>query len=714
MDVNSAFLYTIDEEVYVTQPPGFVDPKFPNKVYKVVKALYGLHQAPRAWYATLSTFLERSGYKKGAINKTLFIKQDKKDIMLVQVKQKEDGIFISQDKYPLVKDEKAADMDVTYRSMIGSLMYLTAFRPDIMFAVCACSRFHVTPKISYLQVVKMIFSNEALAIPEQTAAGVNTPRCDEDSLKLKELMVFFVHFVLRKMELELLLFWSTAKVKTVNDEVRVQPLIDGKMVTIKESSIRCILKLDDEEGTSCLANNDIFTSLANMGYEKMSDKLTFYKAFFSPQWNTMASAIICLATNQKFNFSMCILLSLVKNIEAEVPFYMFPRFVQLLVDHQLGDMSHHQDIYDNPSLTKKVFANMKRVDTGFSGVITPLFESILVQVVEEVGEAQDDVSSKPHKKHKSKKQQPKAPKVLTPAPSPEHHIPSPSNAPISDADKDSLKFQELMDLCKTLSNKVLDLKSEVIDLKYSFTHKIAKLEERVVKLEEENRALKEKSFKTTQVDTVAPVEHMEKSFKHGRMTTYKDKDVEEAQAKAYNLDLQHTEKVLGMQDTDDEEPAEMKEVLEVVKAAKLITEVVTIAQPSITVAQAPKPSAPKRRMGVIIQDPEETATSIIMHSEIDMDEEFVRQLEAEMNANINWNDVVEQVKRRERQDNTCLNDSPGDGEKLNWRNLILSWMTSSLEENYWDLWTSTYYCCSSYLVLLVMVTAAEEEMRRQH
>nr|GEW96815.1 putative ribonuclease H-like domain-containing protein [Tanacetum cinerariifolium] len=184
IDVKSAFLYgTIDEEVYVTQPPG-VDPKFPNKVYKVVKALYGSHQAPRAWYATLSTFLERSGYRRGAIDKNLFIKQDKKDILLVQVyvKQKEDGIFISQDKYvaeilkkfdflsvkttstpietqkPLVKDEEAADVDVhLYRSMIGSLMYLTAFRPDIMFVVCACSRFQVTPKTSHLQAVKRIF-----------------------------------------------------------------------------------------------------------------------------------------------------------------------------------------------------------------------------------------------------------------------------------------------------------------------------------------------------------------------------------------------------------------------------------------------------------------------------------------------------------------------------------------------------------------------------
>ncbi|GJR55890.1 putative ribonuclease H-like domain-containing protein [Tanacetum coccineum] len=167
MDVKSSFLYgTIDEEVYVSQPLGFVDPKFPNKVYKFVKALYGLHQAPRAWYATLSKFLVESGYRRRTIDKTLFIKKNKKDIMLVQVKQKEDGIFISHDKYvaeilkkfdfmsvktastpiethkPLVKDEESADVDVhIYRSMIGSLMYLTTSRPDIMFAVCACSRF---------------------------------------------------------------------------------------------------------------------------------------------------------------------------------------------------------------------------------------------------------------------------------------------------------------------------------------------------------------------------------------------------------------------------------------------------------------------------------------------------------------------------------------------------------------------------------------------
>ncbi|GJY52050.1 putative ribonuclease H-like domain-containing protein [Tanacetum coccineum] len=225
MDVKSAFLYgTIDEEVYVSQPPGFVDPEHPTKVYKVVKALYGLHQAPRAWYATLSTFLEKHGYKRGTIDKTLFIRRNKKDIMLVQVyvddiifgstnkswcdefealmqsrfqmssmgeltfflglqvKQKKQGIFISQEKYvaeilkkfdlvhvkaaitpmetklPLTKDEEAFDVDVhLYRSMIGSLMYLTASRPDIMYAVCVCSRFQVTPKTSHLNAVKRIF-----------------------------------------------------------------------------------------------------------------------------------------------------------------------------------------------------------------------------------------------------------------------------------------------------------------------------------------------------------------------------------------------------------------------------------------------------------------------------------------------------------------------------------------------------------------------------
>ncbi|GJR15111.1 putative ribonuclease H-like domain-containing protein [Tanacetum coccineum] len=154
MDVKSAFLYgKIEEEVYVYQPPGFEDPHFPDKVYKVEKALYGLHQAPRPWYETLSTYLLDNGFHRGQINKTLFIKRHKDDILLVQV-YVDDIIFGSTKKEmtktastlmetnkALIKDEEAEDVDVhLYRSMIGSLIYLTTYRPNIMFDVCACAR----------------------------------------------------------------------------------------------------------------------------------------------------------------------------------------------------------------------------------------------------------------------------------------------------------------------------------------------------------------------------------------------------------------------------------------------------------------------------------------------------------------------------------------------------------------------------------------------
>nr|GEU63926.1 hypothetical protein [Tanacetum cinerariifolium] len=155
--------------------------------------------------------------------------------------------------------------------------------------------------------------------------------------------------------------------------------------------------------------------------------------------------------------------------------------------------------------------------------------------------------------------------------------------------------------------------------------------------------------------------------------------LEESQAKVYHLDLEHAEKVLTMQDTDEAEPSEVEEVIEVVTAAKLMTDVVTTtAATTIIVAQVPKASAPRRRRGVIIQDPEEIATaSVIVQSKvkskdkgkgilveepkplksqakIEQDEAFARELKAELNANINWNDVVDQVKRKERQDNTVM------------------------------------------------------------
>nr|GEU45945.1 hypothetical protein [Tanacetum cinerariifolium] len=188
MDVKSAFLYgTIKEEVYVCQPLGFEDPDYPDKVYKVVKALYGLHQAPRAWYETLANYLLDNDLCKAfeKLMKDKFQMSSMGELTFflgLPVKHKQDGIFISHDKYvakilrkfgltdgksastpidtkkPLLKDLDGEDVDVyTYMSMIGSLMYLTSSRPDIMFAVCACDRFQVTPKASHLHAVKRIF-----------------------------------------------------------------------------------------------------------------------------------------------------------------------------------------------------------------------------------------------------------------------------------------------------------------------------------------------------------------------------------------------------------------------------------------------------------------------------------------------------------------------------------------------------------------------------
>ncbi|KAJ9565617.1 hypothetical protein OSB04_001583 [Centaurea solstitialis] len=225
MDVKTAFLYGhLKEEVYVSQPEGFVDPDHPDYVYVLDKALYGLKQAPRAWYEELSTYLLSKGFKKGSVDSTLFIMKEGDHIVVIQVyvddiifgstskelckkfetimtqefkmsmmgeinfflglqvKQFPDGIFINQSKYifDLLKkydmsscnfigtpmatgnkigpDHEGKDVDLrTYRGMVGSLMYLTAIRPDIMFATCVCARYQAKPKESHLAAVKRIF-----------------------------------------------------------------------------------------------------------------------------------------------------------------------------------------------------------------------------------------------------------------------------------------------------------------------------------------------------------------------------------------------------------------------------------------------------------------------------------------------------------------------------------------------------------------------------
>jgi hypothetical protein len=224
MDVKSAFLNgPIKEEVYVEQPPGFEDSEYPNHVYKLSKALYGLKQSPRAWYECLRDFLITNGFKVGKADPTLFTKTIANDLFVCQVyvddiifgstnkficeefsrimvqkfemsmmgelkyflgfqvKQLQEGTFISQTKYTQdilnkfgMKDAKPIktpmgtnghlDLDTggksvdqkVYRSMIGSLLYLCASRPDIMLSVCMCARFQADPKEVHLRAVKRI------------------------------------------------------------------------------------------------------------------------------------------------------------------------------------------------------------------------------------------------------------------------------------------------------------------------------------------------------------------------------------------------------------------------------------------------------------------------------------------------------------------------------------------------------------------------------
>ncbi|GJY25991.1 putative ribonuclease H-like domain-containing protein [Tanacetum coccineum] len=436
MDVKSAFLYgKIDEEVYVCQPLGFEDPKFPNKVYKVEKALYGLHQAPRAWYETLFTYLLNNGFQRGQIDKTLFIKRIKSDILLVQkfqmssmgeltfflglqVTQKDDGIFISQDKYvdeilkkfgfstvktastpmetskPLLKDAEAEDVDVhLYRSMIGSLMYLTSSRPDIMFVVCACARFQVTPKVSHLHAVKRIFRY----LKGQPKLGLWYPKDSPFDLEAYSDSDYAGASLDRKSTTGGCQFLGS---RLISWQCKKQTIVANSTT---EAEYVAAASCCGQNGTA--ANDEI--QVSDVGLTFYCAKTTAWNGFSS----TMASAIICLATHQKFNFSKYIFDNMVKNLEGGVKFLMYPR--------------------------------------------------------KDIKVPQPSGSTKP----------------ITDEAANEEHVPIHSNDPLLSGE-DRLKLNELMELCTNLSQRVLNLEN----IKTSQAAEITKLKEMVKKLERRNKS----------------------------------------------------------------------------------------------------------------------------------------------------------------------------------------------------------------------------------
>ncbi|GJZ24284.1 putative ribonuclease H-like domain-containing protein [Tanacetum coccineum] len=222
-----------------------------------------------------------------------------------------------------------------YQKLIGKLIYLTTTRPNIAYTVSCLSQFMHNPLRSHLKTaIKVIMylkgsPDKGINVIKGSVSGIDLKAySDADSARCADTKVNPIIYTSCIGQ-----FWATTKVQTVNEVRQLQALVDKKRVIITESSIQCDLHLEDAGGTDCFPTTTIFEELARMGA-----KSTAWNEFSS----TMASLIIYLATNQKFNLSK----------------YIF--------DAMLGDMSQHKKIFVNPFHTKKVFANMKRAGKDFS------------------------------------------------------------------------------------------------------------------------------------------------------------------------------------------------------------------------------------------------------------------------------------------------------------------------------------------------------------
>nr|GEW73919.1 xylulose kinase-1 [Tanacetum cinerariifolium] len=432
-------------------------------------------------------------------------------------------------------------------------------------------------------------------------------------------------------------FWSSVSVKKVNDVTRLQALVDRKKVIITEVTIREALRLDDAENIDCLPNEEIFTELSRMGYEKPSTKITFYKAFFLPQWKVGKG------------FS---------GVE-------IPLFEGLIVAQQADDVA----------------------DEGAAGVDVDVFPAVAVEP--SIPSPTPTTQPPPPSQELPSTSQ----VIRTPPPSPiaEPSLPpqqqqqqqqqQQSFQPTHDAGISMDLLHILLETCTTLTRKVEALEQD----KVAQALKIIKLKVEsstdTVMDDQEDASKQGEIIANIDADkdvTLKDVAEVEKDAKIEENADVQGRQAE-SQAQIYKIDLKHADKVLSIQD-DELEPSELKEVVEVVTTAKLMTKVVTATAATITAATitdattsitaatlTAAPSAARRRKGVVIRDHEETATpSIIIHSEpkskdkgkgimveepkplkkqaqIEQDEAYARELEVELNKNINWDDVIEQM-----------------------------------------------------------------------
>ncbi|GKC39054.1 putative ribonuclease H-like domain-containing protein [Tanacetum coccineum] len=374
----------------------------------------------------LSTYwnLLENGFRRGIIDNTLFIKKDKGDILLVQV-YVDDIIFgstkkslcvefeslmhkkfqmssmgeltffiglqttntpIETDK-ALLKDEEAAGVDVhLYKSMIGSLMYLIASRHDIMFVVCACSRFQVTLKVSHLHAVKRIFRYlkgqpklglwypkdstfdlEAFSDSDYARASIDRKSTIGDSYEKRLIQVIKIHTDHNVADLLTKAFDVSREANYVN----MQSRMDGRTYNIKQKCVKIQIPKRGQD-----------TKIPQSGGppEKVGDK-TIHKEF-GDRMERAATTASSLEAEQDSG--------MLRNLDpTSKKFLMYPRFLQLFLNNQIDLAEPFNDVYVTPVHTKKVFTNMKRQNKDFLGRVTLLFASMLVpQVVEGKGSGQ--------------------------------------------------------------------------------------------------------------------------------------------------------------------------------------------------------------------------------------------------------------------------------------------------------------------------------------
>ncbi|GJZ02262.1 hypothetical protein Tco_0520223 [Tanacetum coccineum] len=694
-------------------------------------------QPPETWYETLLTIAEIMDLHRDKLT-NLSHNETQGDILLImhnrfqmssmgeltfflglQVKKKENGIFISQDKYvgeseernlvissvrtastpmetnkALTKDEDGEDVDVhLYRSMIGSLMYLTSSRPDIMFSVCACSRFQVRPKVKNdyagasldrksttggcqflgsrfnFLVASIGKRGRDTKIPqsggppikvgdeavhkelgdrmERAATTASSFEAEQDSdaqtrfeaaskSPMTHLSQELTHLEVGRTKSEgsegfhqiidflnashiqyaltenptiyvsfIKQFWRTATARTsANGEVELTATIDGQVKTITEASLRRHLKLEDNGGVTTLPNSEIFEQLALMGYVTDSDKLTFQKGHFSPQWrflihtilhclspkktaweqfsSNIATAIICLATNRTYNFSKLIFDAMIKNLENPHKFLMYPRFLQICFNKQRRLLGPHTRTYVAHTLTQKLFSNMKRISKGYSGVDIPLFPTMLTAPESSPSRITSSPSLSPQT-HPSTSQQPPTPPFMQTIHDEEEPATLPHESPLQSVhslgrDEGSVSLNELTDICTSISKKVGALDNELQQTKKTYSTAITKLIYRVKKLEQKVKTTKARQ--RARIVLSEDEEDVEDSSKHGRKISAIDKDptislVQPEQEMEHNVGI--VKEMTWFQDADaaikEKNSVDTKIILEEEHPTKLVEDI---------------------------------------------------------------------------------------------------------------------------------------------